>query len=60
MSSRNLAWVLLNWAKKSLLSGGQLRMPVTTPVYSVPFGPSTTAPFRTGAEPSSEPAMLAT
>src|SRR5919204_3368497 len=52
MSSLNWALAELNCAKGSLSSGGQFRIPVRNPVKIVPFGPSTTAPFSTGGEPS--------
>src|SRR5262245_17943088 len=55
--SRYLAVLPLNCAKTSLPSGGQARIPVSEPLKSVPFGPSTAAPARTGGDPSSDPTM---
>src|SRR6266511_1013792 len=60
MSSLNLALPELNCANGSLSSGGQFLIPVWSPVKSVPLGPSTTAPSRTGGEPSREPSRFAT
>src|SRR5262245_24247909 len=60
MSSWNLPLVELNGANGPESSGGQLRMPDWNPRYSVPFGPSTTAPFRIVPVPSSEPSRFAT
>src|SRR6186997_1901389 len=59
MSSRNFPLLELKVAKGSLSSGGQLRIPDWKPLNSVPFGPSTTAPFKTGVDPSSEPTRFA-
>ena len=59
MSSLNRA-LLLNCANGSLSSGGQFCMPLSKPVYNVPFGPSTAAPLRIAPLPSREPTRFAT
>jgi hypothetical protein len=57
--SRNTA-AELNRAKRSVPSPGHSRIGGTTPVAAALFGPSTTAPARIGADPSSEPTRFAT
>ena len=60
MSSFHSAPCPLNWAKVSTPFAGHALIPETSPFVAEPFGPSTAAPASTGADPSSEPARLAT